>query len=846
MSELDELNEQVDDVGQKLENPLELKIKTPEPGFLDGLLEKLEMAKSGLKNMFYGSEEASRGVSSLSGSLSASFEPMEKTLTNVKKEVKLIKEQVLEAKKSIGSDSDGTASGLSSHLKHMMESAKKMVGPGTAIAAQTTMKSGFQKVDDTTGVFSKVQKPVMDIQKAAMQMQLAMGKSFDSAIKNVGAFRNEFTNAMVDTKSTMEDVTKTQAAFRDVFSADDAVRRLVSLEKATKDVRASTTLTTTALLVGAAKGVDSAKIAEMMSKAHFELGATAEEAAESMGDIALASEKSGLSFSKSAGAIMDNASKLAMWGGTIKTVAPLLQAFTSALGDNRKGLAPKLLEEYVGGLERMGFEMRALTGISTGVGGGKGAIGAGLEMEALLDKGAEGMAEVSQRLIDTIKQFSGGEIITREQAIADPALEQNFLIQRKLLQQMTNSSDSSATRMIGILKNIDANGLDVGDPSDALSELQETMGQGQRVKDSTTDSLTAQVINLNATQIESGEKIVAELSTLVSLGQEMVSAGLYASERMAKTGTITTQDIRTTGKLAGAEKLTDKLVDAVTKSLGIGEAGGKREEVKTRLEVETGIKAGRENSRDITNVAVRELLVKSEKPNNLSDEQKQRLESTGEIPVKEFAEPILKKAIMELSKSITEVGGGQAREKLSNMKKAEIAVMEERMASLTDLLKQEYILPEQLGIKKQKQPLPKELNTTPVNTEQSRANTLPPKEPKTPEPTNTPSAAAAAQLINSQQPTTARGTVESGGALTAPRTTTADVRAVQASVSGNKSTTSEKITQDIVLNAKINPVGDGIFKFELSPEKLDATLKNSEELKRVVGAEVRREKLKND
>jgi hypothetical protein len=230
------------------------------------------------------------------------------------------------------------------------------------------------------------------------------------------------------------------------------------------------------------KGAD---VAGILNTAILELGSSgAEQALDSFAAMKESADKSGLGMDRVSKTISSSAQTLKMWGGTLNAVTPLFNMFSDSLakgGIGRAGLTPELLQAFTSGIEGMGFAKRAFLGIQGGMGGAGGAIGAGLEMEAAMEQGPEGMKKIVGTLTDTLKQAGGGQIITRQQAMADPALQAGFLMQRQLTMQMMGMSEANATKTLDALSGVADTGLKTGQTqTDALLKL---MDAGQQIGD---------------------------------------------------------------------------------------------------------------------------------------------------------------------------------------------------------------------------------------------------------------------------------------------------------------------------------------------------------------------------
>jgi hypothetical protein len=192
----------------------------------------------------------------------------------------------------------------------------------------------------------------------------------------------------------------------------------------------------------------------------------------------------------------------------------MFKAFSRTLEQGQKGLAPELLQKYTAGLQQMGFASRALIGMQLPGMEGKGALGAGLEMEAALEGGEEGTKKITQGLIDTIKKFGGGDVVTRKQAIENPALERSFMVQRGILKNMLKVDEATATKMMASLQDIDKNGI-VG-ASDAEKSFSDLLQAGKDTQQATTDAITAAGNKAAEASLKGADIITASLGSILA------------------------------------------------------------------------------------------------------------------------------------------------------------------------------------------------------------------------------------------------------------------------------------------------------------------------------------------
>lgn len=417
----------------------------------------------------------------------------------------------------------GTMKGALQSAKEAAKDFGTLFGAGSVLAGATFAKEFVGNTNTIVGKFFQLQDENLAFNKGILQSGMSFGSTFRQAGATIGQFRERYAESLTLIKATPEEMKKVNDAFKNTVPVEKQIESVTNLSSAHGKIKSTLTMTNAALLAGAATGTDVATVSEWMGKAYLEMGNSIDgvgdamsESIAAMGKISWAAKGSGLSFEKTGQAIMSGANSLKMWGGTISSVAPLFKTFSDAMtssGWGRKGLTPELFQSWVDGISKMSFGTRALFGMQTPGMAGKGALGAGLEMEAAMeDKTGEGMKKVSESIMASLKQFGGGKILTREEAREDPAQQKNFMVQRQLLMQQMGMDQATANKTLNMLSEMDKNGVSSGEGSeDALGEL---LASGEKTQES-TQSVVQQTHNeAQKARLQSGKDIVAAVGKL--------------------------------------------------------------------------------------------------------------------------------------------------------------------------------------------------------------------------------------------------------------------------------------------------------------------------------------------
>ena len=381
---------------------------------------------------------------------------------------------------------------------------KALADSGGAIA----ITAGYEKAIRGLKPLIDAQDAMIESKKAALQMGMSFGQSFEEASSGMTNFRKALSESQTSTQSLRKEVVEVQNSLKDAFSTNEMISNLDNLVGANKTFRGSLTLTNSALLAAKAMGMNATVTAKMLAEAHLYLGESAKTAPNIFAEIADAQKKSGLGYEKVASAVMDSAKHLKLWGGTVSSVTPIFKAFSASLSEGQKGLAPELLSQYISGIQGMSLANKAFIGINaSGGAGGKSVIGAGLEQERLMGQGAEGMKQISQNLIDTIKNKFGGQLITLEDTANNPELENSYVMQRQYMKKIGINDAGTADKILAGLKEIDKG--TAGDS--AFNNLNKLITDGQKTSDQIANEQLQALVFLEATTNTHGTNMVAIL-----------------------------------------------------------------------------------------------------------------------------------------------------------------------------------------------------------------------------------------------------------------------------------------------------------------------------------------------
>lgn len=203
-------------------------------------------------------------------------------------------------------------------------------------------------------------------------------------------------------------------------------------------------------LLSSATGLQSGTIFKMLGEVARTMGYSIENANKPIVAMQNIARDTGLPIADLANKTFGTVQQMSRLGLTVDGMGPLIRRFADSLGPAFKGLAIDEVNNLMRGLEhQINTTNAAFIGMRGGLAGpGASAVGAQLAFE---DAFKDPM-EIMKSLATTLSGVTGGRIIKFEEARANPALENQFKIQRDLLQQLTGNTDPQSQRtMLGVL-----------------------------------------------------------------------------------------------------------------------------------------------------------------------------------------------------------------------------------------------------------------------------------------------------------------------------------------------------------------------------------------------------------
>lgn len=360
-------------------------------------------------------------------------------------------------------------------------SKENLVRFSAVVGAQGLVDAGKQLLKP----YADVEKKIKDIERAGLKATAGFsnaistdlpeaegtGASFRSAAEGVQEYKNAITSMVNRTRMSIE---ASEKVIQDFADQGLSTRALRDFGLGAIDARDGIDGFTEAMKLSLATGLSTAEIAENLNFQTRSLGTTTEKATDIYGDFAEISRKYNVRIQDIAKGTFAAAQKLKYFGDTTKGVTNLYNQFLGSLGKGKETIARELVDQLADNLGKMDASLRAFIGTTSGIGGGRGAIGGALEVEEAISRGD--LSTVMKGVTDQIEKISGSRILSRREAL-DTGQEQQFFLQRQLIKSQLGVGEQEATQVMEAL----SKGLSV--PIEALkgeagkARLEETGAQ---------------------------------------------------------------------------------------------------------------------------------------------------------------------------------------------------------------------------------------------------------------------------------------------------------------------------------------------------------------------------------
>lgn len=316
----------------------------------------------------------------------------------------------------------------------------------------------------------------------------------------------------------------------------------------------------------AASSMELGTAAQLLNTLMNKQGKSAQEATNMFGMFVGVAKEAGLSVDDVAKNLNGAVSAFAKIGMAADFGKPILEGFSKTMKDMGLGIEESLalttsLTGALAGLTN-NYGMAYLTfqrgGLDINGGGSGGVLGSSIALQsAYLEAEKTGdQATISDQLVrgmrDTLSSFTGGDIVTVQQANEDASLQNQFYIQQQMLKSSYGiGDDNTAARVLDMLSQLD-DAARSGD-SDAQKNLREQIQKEVEGRDKTLDEMEKVNRNLE-TQINL--MIVAQRGEIDKTRDVAANAGAIIDKYVSEPGIQAVER----GVLQSSAKLSEALL----------------------------------------------------------------------------------------------------------------------------------------------------------------------------------------------------------------------------------------------------------------------------------------------
>jgi hypothetical protein len=425
----------------------------------------------------------------------------------------------------LGSQASAATGGMTNAFSDLAETTKDFTGVFTksieavfSVLSIAPLASGaFESLGKSISIVGTATDGLIDVMGSGLKAAFDI---FDAPSRDIRGFADDmfdlnkrfggtidqaFSFADALKKETMSDFSRSLHLTKDQMAdfASATARTNINLEQQGKIVETGigkTTLLAAATALASASGITAAEGASLLNTALNKQGKSAQDALEMMAAFGGVSRETGLSIDDVSSTLNSAVGNFTKLGISADFGIPLLQGFSRVMLDMGLGIenATDLTSGLASALAGLttdyanAYIMFQRGGLEIGGSAGGGALGASIGLQAaVLDAEKTGSqaelgAELAKGMRDTLASFTGGEIVTVEQAAESPELQTQFYTQQQLLQNQFGIRDAaSANRTLDLLAQLDE-ATRTGN-MDAKGDLEKQLMHEKEGRDQTLD-----------------------------------------------------------------------------------------------------------------------------------------------------------------------------------------------------------------------------------------------------------------------------------------------------------------------------------------------------------------------
>ena len=444
----------------------------------------------------------------------------EEKIEDLKRELEELKKQLKDTKQGVSDlvDQGGKINGMASDFDSFNRSVRATNAEMGNLIDSFAKATGI-KLGDIGGAFSGLTKALFGSNSSANDFTSTMedlatvvtrvlGPEIGGVFRGIGQLAPAFDSATATTKLFQQDLISLGSTFGTsfdqiigkseeyqktiiesnfyTFEGDKAVRQAasrlrdfgVTIDETMKRISVggvSMNLLKEGFLLSSATGLKSEDVFKMLGAAARTMGYSVEEANKPIVALSNLARATGLPITELTKETFGTVQQMSRLGLTVDGLSPVIKRFADTLGPAFKGLAIDEVNRLMKGLEG---QINTTNAAFMAMRGGLATPGASaVSAQLAFEDAFKDPMEIMKSLATTLSGVTGGRIIKFEEARANPALENQFKIQRDLLMQLTGNRDPQSQRtMLNVLDAIQS-GKSL--TSEQQSSLQDLLKDGQ-------------------------------------------------------------------------------------------------------------------------------------------------------------------------------------------------------------------------------------------------------------------------------------------------------------------------------------------------------------------------------
>lgn len=346
-------------------------------------------------------------------------------------------------------------------------SFKAMAGAVNALGMDS-LKKLINSISET----NEAMKNWKETQQIAREAVVVSGESLGNQKGIISDYGNSIRRMSAETGFSVDNLNSFNKVVSRVMpdSLRSINRDLLGIGKGFGDLIQPSVVSMTAFK---AFGITAESAAQKTLDAFLNFNQTSLKTAENLGIMSRAASDSGVDLQTAQEQITRASTPLAIFGRQTSESTNVWKTFMTSLKEGGVPIsqAGDIINSVTQSIAGMSVENRAFIGMMSGITRGASALGGALKMEFMMRQEG-GLQKNFEALTSTLGKFTGGKIITLEQAANNPQLETQFQVQRDMLGKLTGiTTREQQNRILEVMQKVQEGGMSSIDANNALKDI---------------------------------------------------------------------------------------------------------------------------------------------------------------------------------------------------------------------------------------------------------------------------------------------------------------------------------------------------------------------------------------